>query len=527
MHAALPASTVKARESSLPNKDTAVHSTFCSSARELPEALAKYESYVASGGHYGLSKWLQVNGHAYDSVPDVPNSVFAKAKYSRTPVQDLWNGKDAREREQIEALVRHFAQGPLAGGKQLSLHPDTTAALVHAKPAAAPESEIAVIEVQRVSEMQPKVARDANVIAGTCLAEALRSEASGLPVVFKRTAWFVPEDPAQMSREEARSLYEQCYFLSYVLGIAWHPDLDALIQPTTKPAGGALSLYTKGSGNRMHPVTLCAQMLEQNDDHRAVLATETLRAGGHYVGGWQSWLQSGTTKRAKHSARAKLANDFFGIYLAEEHEPVPDTACHGRMHDVHEIIQNKCKMSFQKYRECAPVFMGFIVSLPSMEYSRKMMPPPRKLSAREQQCIIEMALFYCWLVLEVPAVRNVARWETGEFRKALGDALARKPADVVKGMQEILVEAMRRSRVAPSTALEADAVQHVLIEKSRVVRMSYYAFAQRVCGAISSHFLATHAMACGREEHKDKISAAKEQAGDGWGAAIAAIGQRP
>lgn len=526
MHAALSASAPGAREHAGTAEDRSPSHAEPVELRRLPDALAKYEAYVVGGGSCGLSKWLQLNGHAQGTSLEAPISIFAKARYSRTPIQDMWNSKDARARAQVEELVRHFSQPGSCTISETALSGSKAPppAPVERKPEPVEEpraraKEAACITVQQTQA--PGESKERSLI------DIIQADAEQHPVVFRRTAWFVPEDPARLTREEARSLYEQCYFLGYALGIPWHPDLHALTSPVRRPAGAALSMHCAGGENRMHPVALCAEMLSHNDAYRRVLATETMRAGGHFMGGWHSWLESGGVQEMHPLAKAKIGERFFGIIIDEEDEAMAMMASPGKVHDVHSIIDIKCKMSFQRYRECAEVFMGFVTSLPSMEYSRKLMPTVRTMSAREQQCIINMALFFCWLVLEVPAVRDVAQWEPEPFRKALGDALARKVPDIVRGMQEILGDAMRRARVSPSDPLDASALQCVLVEKSRVVRMTYYEFAQRVCNAVSAQVLACHAMSGGREDVADKIASAREEAGSKWEGAIEAICQYP
>lgn len=553
---------------------------------KLCTTLIQYESYVVQGGKRSLSGWMEGNGHQVDNI-DLPHSVFSYARYSATPIQDLAISQDvdtkmsilhangkletlqlsngienqnsirSSGREEIPTQHSQLQKIDSTPKKSLAKYPEeqytqnlknvnivetcsdlrkldfqspsSTSILQKSSGMKSMGKEKEEKEEEKKKKKKMKDTTDEKIDIHTKIESRLHQHW----IVWGASPKWIPESVDELTKEQQIEIYEICHFLGYNLGIAWHPDSEALIDDSVllqmhKSEGKmAMSTIPKKSAGKIHPVSFSMEILSKSPDDRISIANSCIHAGGAYFIGWGDWMESGGID-LETSADKKMMANYFGITEKTIPKTVKAGGCAMSVMENIEILTNHAEMSLKDYRLKSPAFLGWLISLPNFE-TRGEKYRETNMSKQDVADIMAMGLFFCWLPLTVSAINSISKLDAYEFNKITTDANRRKIEEHILGMDAILQNAMQLQKSSISDPIHADAIDQAMKNINSTLRASYYIFSQKVCAAVSRFSVRQHILHNMRshslkgEEYTKKLLAIQKMSGGKWKSVVSKI----
>lgn len=580
--------------------------TSSGSEPSLCATMIEYESFVVQGGRMSLAAWMEHNGVTIDEI-ELPPAIFSSARYSHTPIQYILQSDDDECRQYILHANAKLINNNLSSGfRNMSASVSETTSSVKQSGGVESswlyddsdmdyknslqtrdtkeirsgnrfsEEKIESVKIDKTdtkigtksggnmgtanlheNKQQMKKTEDYYIDAinkgkridansGSDLHVNVQKKLHKHWIVWSSTPKWIPNDPEKLTNEQMVEIYEICYFLSYNMGIAWHPDVETLLNGETQSVSTALksggkecikSIREKSSGT-MHPVVFGVNLLSKDYDDRISVANACIRAGGTFFAGWSNWIDSGKSESqpdSREMIEKNIRSKYFGITDDDDDEMEgfgkKSLKSGGRAVSLVEtigILTNHAEMSLEDYRKQAPAFTGWLASLPQFpredsEYREA------NMSKQEKDCVMHMGLFFCWLPLSVTAISDISKLDSYEFKKYITDANRRSIQDHITGMDSILQRAMRISNKSISERIQADAINQAMQHVNMTLRASYYVFSQKVCAAVSRFAMRNHIRhtICNPysrgKEYAEKITSAQKMAGKKWSAVVSKV----
>lgn len=527
----------------------------------LPSHLAEYEKYIVKGGRKGLGNWLQSNGVDCGDI-SLPPIIFERAKTTRTPIQDvLRSGTETSIQkirlamgrlENIDSIPKNLPDVSVqkmpieSSSRSLTKRAGASAMVIDRKLDRSVEVDIldsmskqnekcAVSQsIPEESSFQLKV----QIYKGSecSLYDLMEQSALKNVVVWDQSIPGLESKTAkELTAEDMMKAYEVCHFMGHNLGIAWHPDMDALLdgvdaQKKYTNYGREQLVKILGSDRkRTHSCAMSLHVLSSDDVTRRSIANASIYDGSLFFLGWRDWLESGVTKSgtgAEEYLLSQYFDDFDPDEILQANEPAKSIIC--KFPDLVRQLANRSEISLKTYRESAPLFLGWLTSLPLLPINYKAV----SLGSKEKEIIMQMGLFFCYLGIGMESVTSIASVQSEQYRKIMAEANRRSSASIIHAMDLVLEYSMKISRLGFDDKISTDAINESIAKGKYINKASFYLFSHRVCNTLSRYIARENTLAARRNQAGvcdtlAKIEHAKKHCGDKWSTVLNRIATAP